>query len=274
VPRLPVNGIELNWDRYGDGTGPPLVLCHGYTGSSHDFALQVGPLSANGTGPVVTLDQRGHGLSTKNQDLGGYTIDQLTDDLVRFIEQVSQTPVDLLGHSMGGRVALGATLARPDLVRSLLLMDTSAWSFLTEDRSARKLVAAFMNEFDPTRGMPDNFGLGGPEDALIEAATPPEWRKRKDELFSGLDPYAVKGFGTALFKGVESVRPRLPTIAQPATVIVGSNDHPFVDQAPELAAELARGRLCVIEGAYHSPQLTHPVQWRQAVEDHLALLAV
>jgi 2-succinyl-6-hydroxy-2,4-cyclohexadiene-1-carboxylate synthase len=268
VPQLGVNGIELHWGRYGDGAGTALVLLHGYTGSSHDFALQVGALSEHS--PVITVDQRGHGLSTKTHDVAGYSIDQLTDDLIGFIEQVADGPVDLLGHSMGGRVALGAVLARPDIVRSLILMDTSAWSFLPDDASVRTLISAYMDQFDPAQGMPSSFGLGGPEDALIEAATPPEWRQRQAELFSGLDAYAIKALGLALFNGVESVRPQLPSITMPTTVIAGSNDHPFIDQAPDLAAEVVHGHLSVIEGAYHSPQLTHPEQWRSAVRRHLA----
>ena len=173
---------------------------------------------------------------------------------------------------MGGRVSLGVVLARPDLIRSLVLMDTSAWSFLPDDEEVRTMVADYMEAFDPARGMPSSFGISGPEDALIEAATTAEWWRRKEELFSGVDAYAVKAFGTALFSGLDSLRPQLPTISQPTAVIAGSHDHPLVDQAPDLAAEVAQGRLCIIEGAYHSPQLTHPQQWREAVEHHLAAL--
>ncbi len=61
-------------------------------------------------------------------------------------------------------------------------------------------------------------------------------------------------------------------ITCPVTVLVGENDHPFVDQAPELVAELPHGRLAVIDGAYHSPQLTHPGAWRAALEEHLGRL--
>jgi len=50
---------------------------------------------------------------------------------------------------------------------------------------------------------------------------------------------------------------------------VGEQDHPLVDQAPDLAAEVANGRLAVIDGAYHSPQLTHREAWLAAVEAHL-----
>jgi pimeloyl-ACP methyl ester carboxylesterase len=265
--RIEVNGVELHWGQWGDAAGPPLVLCHGYTGSSHDFALQVEPLARSRR--VIALDQRGHGLSTKTADQASYTIAQLTADLIGFIEAVADGPVDLLGHSLGGRVALGVAVDRPDLIRSLIPMDTSAWSFLQEDDKVRVVIADFMDAFDPSRGMPSSFGLVGPEDALIEASTPAEWRAHKDELFAGLDAYAIKGLGLELFHGVESLRPQLPAITCPVTVIAGSRDHPLVDQAPELAAEVAHGRLSLIEGAYHSPQLTHPVEWRAAVEQHL-----
>ena len=47
----------------------------------------------------------------------------------------------------------------------------------------------------------------------------------------------------------------------------------MVDQAPELAGEVADGRLAIIAGGYHSPQLTHPTEWRAVVEAHLAWAA-
>ena len=53
-------------------------------------------------------------------------------------------------------------------------------------------------------------------------------------------------------------------------MIAGAHDHPLVDQAPALAGEVADGRLTVIPGAYHSPQLTHVGPWRAAVGAHLA----
>jgi 3-oxoadipate enol-lactonase len=271
VPRQAVNEVVLHWETWGRPDGPPLVLCHGYCGSSYDFALQVEPLSQ--TRQVIALDQRGHGQSSQLRELAGYTIDLLTADLVEFIERVADGPVDLLGHSMGGRVSLGVALARPDLIRSLILMDTSAWSFHSADESVRSLVANFLSQFDPAQGVPTSFGMVGPEDTMIEAATPDEWRRRKDEILFGMDAYAIKALGTALLaEGITSVRHQLPSITCPTTVLVGSNDHPLVDQAPELAGEVGDGHLWVIQGAYHSPHVTHPEEWRGAVEQHLQSL--
>jgi 3-oxoadipate enol-lactonase len=253
---------------------PTLVLVHGFTGSAHDFALVAGDLATDRR--VVLLDQRGHGNSTRTGTLEGYTIDQLVADLATLLEVVGDGPVDLLGHSMGGRVAMGLVLGRPDLVSTLVLMDTSAWSFMPPDDDIRQLVAAWIEAFDPAGGMPDGGRLGSPgaEDALIEAAVPASWLKEKDAIFAGMDPYAVKAFGMALMadvaSGETSLRPDLPSITCPTTVIAGQHDHPLVDQAPELASLVANGRLAVIDGAYHSPQLTHPEDWKHAVRAHLA----
>jgi pimeloyl-ACP methyl ester carboxylesterase len=272
-----VNGVDLVWSERGSGPAgtPTLVLCHGFTGSALDFSLVAEGLAADRR--VVTLDQRGHGHSTKTGHLDGYTLEQLSADLAAFLECVGAGPVDLLGHSMGGRVVMGVVLARPDIVRSLVLMDTSAWSFLPSDEEIRGVVHGFINGFDPAGGMPATLSMGGPEEALIEASTPDEWRREKDAIFTGMDPYAVKALGGELMGDAadddRSLRAKLPSIACPTTVIVGEHDHPLVDQAPELAAEVANGRLTVIPGAYHSPQLTHASQWAAAVEAHLAWVA-
>jgi pimeloyl-ACP methyl ester carboxylesterase len=274
-----VHDVDLAWSQQGSSPAgtPTFVLCHGYTGSSHDFALVVDALSADRR--VLTLDHRGHGHSTKTGHLDGYTIEQLSADLTALVEAEGGGPVDLLGHSMGGRVVMGLVLDRPDLVHSLILMDTSAWSFLPPDKEIRDLVHGFIHTFDPANGMPASMSLGGPEDKLTEAATPARWREEKDAIFAGMDPYAVKALGAALLGEAAdeddgtSLRDRLPAIACPTTVIVGEHDHPLVDQAPALASEVAEGRLTVIAGAYHSPQVTHAAEWLAAVEDHLAWAA-
>jgi pimeloyl-ACP methyl ester carboxylesterase len=271
---LPVNGVELAWWERGPSPAgtPTLVLVHGFTGSAHDFALVADDLAVDRR--VVLVDQRGHGSSTKTGCLEGYTLDQLVADLTVFLEAVGDGPVDLLGHSMGGRVSMGLVLSRPDLVSTLMLMDTSAWSFMPPDDSIRQLVQAWIEAFDPAGGMPASLSVGSPEDSLIEEMMPASWQKEKAAIFAGMDAYAVKAFGMALMADVTeaetSLRSELPSITCPTTVIAGEHDHPLVDQAPELASLVADGRLAVIDGAYHSPQLTHPEEWKNAVHRHLA----
>ncbi len=264
-----VDDVSLAWDRWGSDQGTPLVLCHGFSGSSHDFAMHVGSLA--GSRGVVTVDHRGHGRSQKLGSTDRYSIDRSATDLIALLDANVGRPVDLLGHSMGGAIALRVTLARPDLVRSLILMDTSGWSFVPDDAGTAALMKAFMDQYDPAGGLPDLNAWSGPEEPLIAATTPVEWQSIKEQMSAGFDPFALKALGGELFSpGAASVRARLGEITCPVTVIVGEHDHPFVDQAADLAREVADGQLTVIDGAYHSPQLTHAATWVAAVEAHLA----
>ena len=121
-----------------------------------------------------------------------------------------------------------------------------------DDETIRTMVRDYIAAFDPARGMPTTLSIGGPEDDLIAAAVPTGWQQEKDEIFAGMDAYAVKGLGMELWTEIPdvdgSLRSRLRSITCPTTVLVGEHDHPLVDQAPALAAEVADGRLTVIDG--------------------------
>jgi len=266
--RFEVDGATLSWDRWGTAGGTPFLLCHGFSGSSHDFALHIEQFST--TRQVLAIDHRGHGRSEKLGATDRYSIDRLTADLIAFVDAEVGGQVDLLGHSMGGSIALRFALARPDLVRSLILMDTSGWSFVPSDPAVAELMQAFFTTFDPSNGLPDTSALAGPEEALINAATPAEWQTVKEEMAAAFDPCAFKALGAELLTGESQwIRDRLREIACPVSVIVGEHDHPFVDQAEDLAHEANGARLTVVPGAYHSPQLTNSASWVAAVEAHL-----
>ena len=169
---------------------------------------------------------------------------------------------------MGGAISLHVCLRRPELVRSLILMDTSAWSFRPVDPATAAVVDAFFLGLDPASGLAGFPPL--PEDALIAIETTAEWQALKEEMAAAFDPYALKALGVELIvTSKAAARERLSEIVCPVTVIVGEHDQPFVDQSKALSAEVADGRLTVIQGAYHSPQLTHPREWTLAVEAHL-----
>lgn len=267
--RFAVDGVELAWDRWGPDDGTPLVLCHGYTGSAIDFAAQI-PLLADGRG-VFTLDHRGHGLSTNTGDEATYDFDRLAEDLAGWLAAVTPCPVDLLGHSMGGRLVMQVALDHPELVHSLVLMDTSAWHFAT-DPAAADLMRGFLDAFDPSRGLPSFVSDGmGPEQQLIEATVDPELLRVRAERGAMCDPYAFRALGLQLVADdLVSLVPRLGELTVPATVLVGSLDEPLVGLAPEMADAIADAELVVVDGAYHSPQLTHADHWRAAIETHLA----
>ena len=263
--RFSVGGFDLAWDEWGSGSGAPLVLIHGFGGSAYDFAGQIEPLAADRR--VLAIELRGHARSSKSGDEDSYTIDHIVDDLAAWLPTVVDEPVHLLGHSMGGRAAMRFEFIRRDLIRSLVLANTTAWKFEIPDPIAHDMTLTFLRSIQPDTPMtvPDTD-----ETPLIAAATEPELLARRREINDSMDPMACKALGLALFDNrLQPIEHLLGDIDAPVLVIAGEHDHPYVDHAPALAAAVSNGSLVTIAGAYHSPQLTHADQWLTAVMDHL-----
>ena len=120
------------------GSGPLLVLLHGLGGSADDWELQVPAFSQRYT--VLTLDMRGHGRSLPPRARPSFTVQQMADDVAALIESLPHFPpthlhttppfphtsTHVLGLSLGGCVALALALRHPQLVRSLVLVNTFA----------------------------------------------------------------------------------------------------------------------------------------------------
>lgn len=108
----------LNTLRYGDtAPGTPLVIVHGLFGSARNWGVISKRLADRG--PVIAVDQRNHGDSPW---AAPHSYAEMASDLEAMITPLGG-PVDLMGHSMGGKAAMVLALARPDLVRRLIVAD-------------------------------------------------------------------------------------------------------------------------------------------------------
>ena len=123
---------ELSGNRPESGW-PIIIFNHGYIPpdfyvTTERYLAYVDFLARRGCG-VFMIDLRGHGGSTNTGDPDSYRIEELSADLAAALSALEIPACDLLGHSMGGMVALHFALTYPDRVRSLVLMDTVARSF-------------------------------------------------------------------------------------------------------------------------------------------------
>lgn len=268
--RIDLGDITITYDDAGEGA-PPLVLVHGFTGARTDFTFVHGPLAD--ARRVVAPDLRGHRDTTNPADPATYTFDQLVDDLVGFLEAVVGEPAHVLGHSMGGMVVMRLALARPELVRSLLLMDTAPGAVeLPFDLDDDMIDAIFgmVREHGLDAARQFLNGQDNPEQALLIEANGQEWYDSdEDRRYATLDPNVVIELGPQLF-AQQSVLERLVHIDVPTTIIVGSEDTAFVGPSKRMHDTIPGAVLEVIDGAYHSPQHTHRDQWLAIVEAHLA----
>jgi pyruvate dehydrogenase E2 component (dihydrolipoamide acetyltransferase) len=110
-------GQSLRYLRRGEGQ-PCAILIHGFGGDLNGWLFNHEELAARRT--VYALDLPGHGGSSKQ--VGSGTVEELAATLERFIDAVGARPAHLVGHSMGGVVALDFALKHPDQVLSLTLI--------------------------------------------------------------------------------------------------------------------------------------------------------
>ncbi|MFL4470701.1 alpha/beta fold hydrolase [Tateyamaria armeniaca] len=107
----------LAYTTHGDGPGTPLLIAHGLYGSGRNWGVIAKRLSD--TRPVTTVDMRNHGTSFWDDD-NSYAA--LAGDLAEVIDHLGG-PMDVLGHSMGGKAAMVLALTRPDTLRRLVVGD-------------------------------------------------------------------------------------------------------------------------------------------------------
>jgi pimeloyl-ACP methyl ester carboxylesterase len=110
----------LNTVEYDGPDGPPLLIAHGLFGSARNWNVIAKRLSA--TRPVITVDMRNHGNSPWHDR---HTYDDLATDLA----QVITTPMDVLGHSMGGKAAMVLACTHPAKLRRLVVADIAPISY-------------------------------------------------------------------------------------------------------------------------------------------------
>jgi len=113
---------RLSYTKLGSGKGDPVLMCHGLMGNKNNFNM-VGKMLSKETGrPVYSLDMLNHGAA-KWSDKASY--EEMADDVTETIGQVSDGPVALIGHSMGGRVVMYTALQSSQLVSSLIVVDVA-----------------------------------------------------------------------------------------------------------------------------------------------------
>ena len=133
VKTLTVDGIRISYREMGipleeerSTSEPaallsPLLLIHGFMGSSYDFHAVMPGLAE--IRPVIAVDLPGFGLSDKSPDLD-YSKQRMADVLLRFMSILEYDQYDIIGHSMGGEIALRMTLMEPQHMSRLVLLSS------------------------------------------------------------------------------------------------------------------------------------------------------
>lgn len=263
MPRMRINGAEIHYEEDGKGR-ETIVFAHGLLFSGRMFESQVRALRDRYR--CVTFDFRGQGQSEVTAS--GYDMDSLTDDAARVVEALGCVPCHFVGLSMGGFVGMRLAACRPALLRSLVLLETSADPEPEENIGPYRrlnLVARWLG-VRPVAGrvMKILFGRKFLEDPARDPLKE-EWRRRL------LTNHRI-GVTRAVTGVIErtGVYDEIGRIALPTLVIVGDQDV----ATPPAKAERIRGRipgsrLVVIPGAGHSSAIEEPEAVNQALVEFL-----
>lgn len=121
MPKFANDNVEIAF--LDEGEGDPVVLVHGF--ASNKEANWVAPswvATLTGAGyRVIALDNRGHGASSKLYDPDDYHMDLMAEDVRALLDHLGLPRADIMGYSMGGRIAAVLALAHPQRVRSAVL---------------------------------------------------------------------------------------------------------------------------------------------------------
>ena len=262
---IEVEGIRLHLLEQGEGE--PIVLIHGLGGSTFSFRFTIPALAERYR--VVALDLKGFGYSARPPK-GDYSLTAQAELVVGLMNQLGIERTAIVGHSMGGGVAMRIALASPERVSRLILVDSVGGS--TEER--RRRFGFLARPFLPFVAA---FALGRSkafERGLRRAVHDPTFVTA--EVVEGYTrPFRVKGHLRSLESFVASGRRDgdlpLEDISQPALILWGEHDRWLpLAQGEELARRIPGARLDVVPAAGHLPLEEQPDYCNAAI---LALLS-
>lgn len=117
---VPVRGGELSVSRFGDGSGKPILAIHGITSSNRAWQSFADVMVPNGY-TIFAVDLRGRGRS--NQLPGPFGMEEHARDMVKVLDHLKLDHVEVIGHSMGGFVAIALLGIAPERVARTILVD-------------------------------------------------------------------------------------------------------------------------------------------------------
>lgn len=263
MPHIELNGAQIWYEDTGEGD-QAIVFAHGLLWSGRMFDDQVAHFRDRYR--CVTFDFRGQGRSEVTE--GGYDMDSLTLDAVELISKLGVAPVHFAGLSMGGFIGMRLAIRHPELLRSLILMETSADPEAEENAPKYKLLNLIAKWFGfrlvAGKVMPIMFGRKFMEDPE-RADMRKQWRQALIDNDRTGTTSATEG---VIYR--EGVYDQLGEIEVPTLIIVGDQDTATVPAKSErMRAAIGDSKLVYIEGAGHSSTIEEPAAVNAAIEQFL-----
>jgi 3-oxoadipate enol-lactonase len=263
MPEITANGVRLFYEEKGSGQ-ETIVFSHSYLVDSTHFAPQIEALSDRYR--CIAYDHRGHGRSQAPK--GGYDMENLYADAVALIEALHCAPCHFVGLSTGGFIGVRIGIRRPELLSSLILMDTTAEAEPKKNVRQYKLLMFMVRWLGWGPVINKVMSLLFTEKFLTDPGRQDEVRYWKDLITSG-NKKALIQFGTGIFSRA-SVFEALSAITAPTLVIVGEKDMARpLSEAQRTVEKIPGAKLFIIPEAAHLCTIEEPAAVTEAIEEFL-----
>ena len=266
MPFVSLSNFKMHYEHAGAGSAA-VVLVHGNFASWRWWLPLLQDPPAGYT--LYAPEMRGYGDSERTAD--GYSVEQFAQDLNEFADALRLDRFHLVGHSLGGAVALQYALLFPDRLKSLFLVSPApaqGMPNLTVDFKTKYVMN--LPPLAGTEDLPSFMGNSHVNRAILSrvltSITPQ--LNHESPAFSVLIEDAVRVSPETLQGIVQSlqkwnVEKQLPGLRLPVMILWGDRD-PVIERRPleRMAAALTRAELIVWEGTGHAPQLEQPERFR------------
>jgi pimeloyl-ACP methyl ester carboxylesterase len=248
MPYLTRDGVKVYYEERG--SGPAVLLSHGYSASARMWQGQMNALSDRYH--LIAFDMRGHDRSDSPEDPALYSHELTIGDMAAVLDACNARRAVIAGLSLGGFMSLAFHLAHPERTIALMLFDTGPGYKKDGPREE-------WNKMATTRAAQLE------KDGLDTASAGAEVRVAHHRSAKGL-ALAARGMLTQKDgRVIES----LPEIRVPTLVLAGADDKMFIPSAGYMAAKIPGAEKVILSGAGHAANIDQPNAFNAAVRKFL-----
>jgi 2-succinyl-6-hydroxy-2,4-cyclohexadiene-1-carboxylate synthase len=266
------DNIKINLEHLTefDPSKKTVLFLHGFMGSTNDWANVVQKIDKRFN--KIAIDLIGHGKSSSPSSVNYYTAESLVNQIDEVINYLRLKETILCGYSMGGRVALNFTLAKPDLVKGLILESASAGFKIGKERDGRKKSDEDLATYIENNSIED-FVTSWLDQELfgtLRRFSNEKLKRMKEERAknskTGL-ANCLRGFGTGVMPYLGS---ELAKLKIPVFLITGGLDDKFTQINLNLKKSFPSAKHKIISTAGHNTHLEEPKKFIEAVNSFLS----
>lgn len=264
--------IEANGVHYHvrvTGAGPTLLLLHGFTGSLHTWDAFVPAWAEHRQ--VIAVDLLGHGSTDAPDDYERYKMERCVADLAVLLDRLNVHEADVLGYSMGGRVALHFAAAMPERVARLVVESASPGIADEAERSTRVQADASLADAIERDGVEafvnrwERLPLFASQRRLPHSVRAALRAQRLSNRAVGL-ANSLRGMGAGAQRPLHE---QLGSLTMPTLLLAGELDEKYVGIVRDMAAVMPHARVVIVPGAGHAVHLEQPKAFDRAVQAFL-----